>query len=326
MSCTKNIVNNKSESKGILLAILSLFLSSKYKLKNTHIYINLSKYTNILKNLFPDYNFVKSKLDSTFNIGIHTKELYDINIIYLDQLSYLTNKVKPIPWFDSDNPIVMFKSNKSNFKKDISKIKNKIIDWSNCDRSKIYDGIKTYDQYIEDKIISLYIKTNPKWTKDMLIEYIRKKLSNDLIINKKNKKKIKVPVPYILPVPIQYKQKTNKIQYIDLNGNQTYIPSNKIQYIDLNGNQSYNPLIPTSSSIIPIPKSTSIKPDYKSSKQSTEDLTEVYNKLKQKIDSIKLNSNINDQLSNNLIELEKKVEMVNRSINANKKTFESAPV
>jgi hypothetical protein len=199
--CIKNDISNISENKGILLALL-YFILKKYKhLINLKININLSKYQKILKLLFSDLKFSSSTAD--FNININTKEIGNLNIKYINLLEEINaKKIYIVPWFDGDNPLIMFM--KSNNKQDIHKINKKIVDWHNCSRTQPHNKFNNYDEFIENNILNKYIKFNNKWSYDDLITYINTSLSNQIIINKTIEKKIQVPVPtpYLVPMPI----------------------------------------------------------------------------------------------------------------------------
>jgi hypothetical protein len=217
--CIKNEISTISENKGILLALI-YFINNKYnKLTNKIININLNKYKNILKILFSDLKF-SNKSDSfnkpnTFNININTKEIVDLNIIYIDFLDKINaNKVYIVPWFDGDNPLIMF--SKSNKEQNIKSIRAKIFEWDNCSRTQSYENFNNYDEFIENIILNKYIELNNKWSYKDLINYINKSLSNEVIVQKIIKKKIEIPTPYIVPVPNNYLNKNPNIPKYNL--------------------------------------------------------------------------------------------------------------
>jgi len=275
MECAKNNINKKSESKGILLAIISVILSKYKSISKTYIWVNLTKYKIILQDLFPSFNFVESKTKSNLTICIFTKELGTININYLDQLDQIMgSKVQPIPWFDTDNPVIMFLKTKSQKIQNIAKLRGKIVTWSECDRAKPHGDFDSYDLYIENQVLNKYIQMYSSWSLIQLKEYIRKMLSNDQIVKKTVKKKIHIPVPtpYLMPIPFQDQPQAQA--------------------------QSQT-------------QRQSIDQDY----------TDLYNRLKEKIQMVN-NSNLNSQqMTQYLIELEKKIEMLNRAIKASNKTI-----
>ena len=220
--CIKNDISNISENKGILLALL-YFILKKYKhLINLKIKINLSKYQKILKLLFSDLKFSSSEKD-TFNININTKEQGDLNITYINFLEEIkANKIYIVPWFDGDNPLIMFMKSKKI--QNINEIHKKIVDWHNCSRTQSHNKFNNYDEFIENNILNKYIKFNNKWSYNDLITYINTSLSNQIIVNKTIEKKIKVavPTPYLVPVPmnninqIQNQKEDKKEDKIDL--------------------------------------------------------------------------------------------------------------
>jgi hypothetical protein len=222
--CIKNDISNISENKGILLALL-YFILKKYKhLINLKIKINLSKYQKILKLLFSDLKFSSSDKD-TFNININTKEQGDLNITYINFLDEIkSNKIYIVPWFDGDNPSIMFM--KSTKIQNINEVNKKIVDWHNCSRTQSYNKFNNYDEFIENNILNKYIKFNNKWSYNDLITYINTSLSNQIIVNKTIEKKIEVavPTPYLVPVPFNninqiQNQKEDKIDLVELEKN-----------------------------------------------------------------------------------------------------------
>jgi hypothetical protein len=218
--CIKNEISNISENKGILLALL-YFILKKYKhLINLKIKINLSKYQKILKLLFSDLKFSSSKKD-TFKININTKEQGDLNITYINFLEEIkANKIYIVPWFDGDNPLIMFMKSKKI--QNINEVNKKIVDWHNCSRTQLYNKFNNYDEFIENSILNKYIKFNNKWSYNDLITYINTSLSNQIIVNKTIEKQIQVPTPYLVPIPmnninqIQNQKEDKKEDKIDL--------------------------------------------------------------------------------------------------------------
>lgn len=256
--CIKNDISNISENKGILLALL-YFILKKYKhLINLKIKINLSKYQKILKLLFSDLKFTSSDKD-TFNININTKEQGNLNITYINFLEEIkANKIYIVPWFDGDNPLIMFMKSKKI--QNINEVNKKIVDWHNCSRTQPlalglehmrvpedkhrdwsktpserlrnakhfypidipYNKFNNYDEFIENNILNKYITFNNKWSYNDLITYINTSLSNQIIIKKTIEKKIQVPVPtpYLVPIPMNnINQKEDKIDLVELEKN-----------------------------------------------------------------------------------------------------------
>ena len=255
--CIKNEISTTYENKGILLAII-FFITNKYnKLKDKSIKINFSKYQNILKILFSELRF--SDKDNNFNININTKEIVDLNIIYINLINKIkANQVYIVPWFDGDNPLIMF--SKSDKEQDVKKIKDKIKEWDNCSRTQKHEKFNNYDEFIENIIINDFIKLHNNWSYNDVINFINKSLSNEIIVNKIIKKKIQVPTPYIVPVPLNYpinNTKKNNIQQPNIqqsNIQQSNIPT-LINIQQSNNQQSNNPIhIPNIPNIpIPIP-------------------------------------------------------------------------
>ena len=153
-----NIINSE---KSIIIGIIYYILKNIKKIQNTNIFIKNNTIRLIIQKLFPDLNIVDTFIKSSYCIHIRTNNLFsNCSNIYIDYLKnynkYIcSNKVKLLPWFDSDDPIVLYEYNKK-YKFNISKITKKI---SNITLNRYKDGI-LWDNVTQNYIFSLYEKYN----------------------------------------------------------------------------------------------------------------------------------------------------------------------
>ena len=162
------------ESKGIILGIINFILTNIDKYKK--IFINHKKFAKIIKKIFPhikvstniDYNTKKSNLI----ILVRTNEIVNGSLVInnIDNIKKIKTKKSNfylLPWFDTDNPIIMFKFDENQKEKNILKLKKKITLFHKIYRSKhfIYHDLPLnsykcdyifWDIVTEFKILSLY--------------------------------------------------------------------------------------------------------------------------------------------------------------------------
>jgi len=197
-TCNNNTKNKYSinEPKGILLGLILYFCKNQKILDKKNIRINSNKYKEDLEYLFPNLIFVTT--NSNFDICIKTKILGDINICNLEYIDKIkSDKVYLLPYYDNDNPIIMYELNpKNKIKQDIDKIKNKINQINNC-----YDNSN-----IENKILKYYLELNGPFNNNLkdLIDYINQ-ISGNIIYKEKiitKKVNVSIPTPYLVPVPM----------------------------------------------------------------------------------------------------------------------------
>ena len=118
------------EEKGMILGIINYFITHIYKLKN--IYIDNYAFYKILKKMFPTlkihkyYNFDD---DDGLNIIVKSNQIKNGALIVnnIDNIEKIyAKKTYLLPWFNSQNPIILFKYDKNRKKKNIETIKKKI--------------------------------------------------------------------------------------------------------------------------------------------------------------------------------------------------------
>lgn len=210
MEVNNNNNNNKNviwENKGILLGIILFMLKNYDKLINKRIIIDNDQQRIIIKQLFYDFNIKKKGTGFTINIKNNVR--MDLVINNLNNLDNIYAKsVRILPWYDKDNPIIMYKHNEKK-KYNIEKLKKKLEEFSNKKRWLFYDVInfiekktnmKNWDTYTEHKILKKYVKEYPEFTVEQVYEFICKILKN---YGCDEKQIIHVPIKIPVHVPVQ---------------------------------------------------------------------------------------------------------------------------
>jgi hypothetical protein len=152
------IANIKWEDRGILLGIIYHILKKYKKLKYEEIYIADDKFRAMLQYIFSDLEFTKKKrTKDQYIISIKNIEQGNLNINNINNLENIqAKKYYLLPWYDNDNPIIMYIKGKKTI--NINDIKQK-INITTCHRGKSY-GQKNY---ITDKCYNIW---------DTQVEYI----------------------------------------------------------------------------------------------------------------------------------------------------------
>jgi len=163
-------VNNLiHENMGIILGIIRYITTHYDALKHKIIVIAHSHIRNVVKKLFAHIIFKKkSKNKDRFTINIHNNIMNDLVICYVNSLLEIHATHEPflLPWYDPNNPIILFQSGKKSFnvkkiKKNISKFSLKRLNWHVNDDDFIVYSRKyhcftpVWDVYIEYKILNM---------------------------------------------------------------------------------------------------------------------------------------------------------------------------
>lgn len=192
------------ENKGIILGLIRYILKYYDELIDKTIIINNDKIRHIIRKIFYDFTFKKKSRDNSqdneFVISIKsTPENHGLIINNINNLTEINGKIILLPWYDKDNPIIMFEYNK-NKSYDVEKIKNKInkftqnerMNWSydndnnynyfitnhyGCIKSNCNSGL--WDTFIEFMTLRKYIKYYKEYNIDVVHNYITTKLSNN---------------------------------------------------------------------------------------------------------------------------------------------------
>jgi hypothetical protein len=227
------IANVKWEDRGILLGIMYHILKKYKKLKYEEIYIREDKYRAFCTFIFKELDFTKEKDGEQYIISIKSIEDGDLNINNLNNLRNITTKkYHLLPWYDKDNPIIMFTNGKQN--KSINSIREEIDDIT-CIRgkpSKIRNQITDVCYNIWDTRIEYYILGKYYKKFGISVDYLYNLLTNYLMSDMCMRDRMipypvsfyqRVEVPTYIPIPIE---KTNN-QHIEPVDKQNIEPVNK---------------------------------------------------------------------------------------------------
>jgi hypothetical protein len=161
------------EERGIILGIMNFILDNMNKYKRIN--IENKMYFKIIRQLFPMFRVTREYDDETTSLNIYTKsrKIKDNGVIInnLDNIKKIRSKKKHfylLPWFNVNNPICMFKYDKSKPKNNIKKLK-KYVEKFNIIRLKEYSyeripimsykfNILFWDIFVEYRILNRYSK------------------------------------------------------------------------------------------------------------------------------------------------------------------------
>lgn len=203
------IINRKWEDKGIILGIIQFILMDYQKIMTYNIYLRDSKIRKLVSILFEELKFTKKRKESNFIIRIRSNKKGDLiinNINNLNDTIYV-KKYYLLPWYDNDNPLIMYNIGKKSQKKKQIKKKFKSI---TCKRGialnkQNYITAKCgdiWDTRIEYKILSQYCELKQLNIRNVY-KLINKYLTKDMCGIKKYKKIITTNLcePQFIPYP-----------------------------------------------------------------------------------------------------------------------------
>ena len=172
------IINIVWIERGILITIIYYILKKYIMLLNKIIIIDNIKYCKFLKIIFPKlkFNIFNKHNDNNFYFNIRKIiRNQDIIIDYLANYSKIINtkKISLLPWYDMNDPIIIYQFNSKN-KIKIKKYKYFIINFSQCKRGNYYN--KIWDAFIESTILYKYVKFN----KNINFHYLFNMINNFL--------------------------------------------------------------------------------------------------------------------------------------------------
>lgn len=161
------------ENKGIILGIISYLIENHKQLKDNKIIIKNTKFNNVISNLFPNMKIMDN--GSGFKINIKNQKNSGLIINNLQNLSIINaEKITILPWFDKDNPIIMYLYTKKeiydkNFLKTEINIFNEKerfiprqqIDFQYTEFIQQHCGLNIWDTYTEYDILLSYIQYYP---------------------------------------------------------------------------------------------------------------------------------------------------------------------
>jgi len=168
------IINIVWIERGILFAIFAYILKNYDKLIDKIIIIDNKNYRTFFSIIFPKLKFNKYKDENSHNFYFNIRRIIKKQDVIIDYISnykkYInTKKIKLIPWYDLNDPLIIYKYNE-NKKLKIKKYTIFFKIFSSCRRAN-YNGT-IWDSYIENKIMLSYIKKNPNIKFNFLLNFI----------------------------------------------------------------------------------------------------------------------------------------------------------
>lgn len=168
------IINIVWIERGILFAIFAYILKNYDTLIDKIIIIDNKNYRKFFSIIFSKLKFKKYKYDSDNNFYFNIRRIIKKQDVIIDYISnykkYInTKKIKLIPWYDLNDPLIIYKYNENN-KLKIKKYTIFFKIFSSCRRAN-YNGT-IWDSYIENKIMLSYIKKNPNIKFNFLLNFI----------------------------------------------------------------------------------------------------------------------------------------------------------
>ena len=209
------------ENRGIALGIILYLITYYNKMINKRIVIKNDKINYVIKTLFPNFKIRSS--GKGFKIIIKSNNNGNLIINNLNNLDHIyAKKVRILPWYDKDNPMVMFRYNKKK-KYDLDKLKDDLMEFSEGERHMIYSfgniieqyyGFKIWDTNMEFNILTMHSKiyhTNIMNVHHFLTRHVGG-LKRDIVNYIPYKVQVPVEVPKYIPIktPIETKIPSNR--------------------------------------------------------------------------------------------------------------------
>ena len=147
------VINIVWTDRGILVSIIYYIIRLYDTLIDKYIIIDLKRYRQVLKRLFFDLKFKKYKKHNSKNFYFNIRKIIkkqDIIIDYLHNynIKIPTKKFRYIPWYDLNDPLIIFKYSKKYYSK-----KNSFY-VPICMRGNYYGHV--WDAYVEYNILIRY--------------------------------------------------------------------------------------------------------------------------------------------------------------------------
>lgn len=219
--------------RGVLLSIVSFIIDNYTKLLNKTLIINNKKYREFLRIIFNQLKFKKFKKDNKQNFYFNIRHIIkdqDVIIDYLQNYNnkLYTDKINLIPWYDMNDPIIMYE--KSNNSLDIDKYKQYIKNFSSCRRGN-YNNT-SWDLMMERYIFIKYNKFNYKFSINYIFNLLNKFVINNYTDTTNNN---------IIYIPINEQTQTKPVEN-DINELEKNYKNN-LEKIKLDSNNKITNLI-----------------------------------------------------------------------------------
>jgi len=201
------------ENKGIALGIIMYLLNNFDKLVKKKIIIDNDKIRLVLKELFYDFKFKKISKEKNNEFKIIIKNNSDKGDLIINNLNNIdkihATKVKLLPWYDKDNPIILFRY-KDDKAYNVDKLRDKIYKFSKKSRFRTYgklnfiEGIcnlRLWDTFMEHRILEQYTDEYPEDIRKTYF-FITTQLGG-LYCAPRKREIIQTPVPIPVKVPVE---------------------------------------------------------------------------------------------------------------------------
>jgi hypothetical protein len=177
--------------------------------------------------LFDDIMFYKIG-ESGFKINIKNSERDGLVINNMNNLTGVqTGKVYLLPWYDKDNPIVMY-YHRPGENYDLNGFAKDVAEFSKCKRSMSYIkqnyvvgcyGVNTWDTDVEYRVLNLYVSRVKKFDIGALYKLISDYLAADTCYTKVDRQYFGLPVERQVYVPVEV---VKEKEVIDKSGIKNY--------------------------------------------------------------------------------------------------------
>jgi hypothetical protein len=206
------------ENRGVILGIMSFILSKINKIKKKGLVISDTKCRYIIGILFPDIPIHLFSLNHEYQFHLFEEATDGMIIHHLHQIPIIhAKKVMILPWYDINNPIIMYRyHSKKIYKKE--KLLSNLEEFNKHQRFHFYPanrnpmficGLRTWDSFMESQIIYTYLSWYPNNPKNIL-KFLSEQVGGfycyqDYVYYSQF-------IPLIIPRIIYYPKNTNNIE------------------------------------------------------------------------------------------------------------------
>ena len=214
------------EDMGITIGIMVYIMKNYAKLIEKTIVLPIGRIRYIMKTLFYKIRFSKRKSINNFIINIKNNVNSGLVINNINNLYAIRGeKVKLLPWYDKDNPLIMFIANEERTidKKVILK-KIKAIDSNRKYSLRRYPNIveqrckiQTWDTNLTNNVLAKYVRryTERKYTPQIVYDFISNVLCNTCCY-KEVQMLYPIKIPYVVNKYEDNGHKENNDELLDV--------------------------------------------------------------------------------------------------------------
>jgi hypothetical protein len=191
-----NHVNIVWIDRGILLSIMSFIIDNYSVLLDRIIIINNKKYREFFRIIFNQLEIRKFTKKTKKNFYFNIRKIImpqDIIIDYIHNYDSTleTDKIHLVPWYDSNDPLIMYQIGDNNM--NIIKYKEYIQKFSQCRRGNYNNS--SWDLTMERNILIKYNRFNYRFSINNIFSLLNKFVIDSYnVINQPNTKIVYVPI------------------------------------------------------------------------------------------------------------------------------------